>query len=1268
MTTTFAVSSQAELNEALKNASGGDTILLSEGNYGGLSIEGRKYDSEIVIKSANPDAPATFNSLNLHRTENVTLDGLLFDYDHAPGAFFKTSDFNVTYGENITIRNSEFDGVEEGFGLGFGLVVRWTEGFTLENTTIHEFYRGFVIRESQDIVVEGNELYGMSSDGLNFAEVENVRIADNYLHDFARPEDSGAHPDMIQFWTNGTSAPSKNIVIRDNRLDIGDGMWTQSIFMRNEKVDSQGGGRDFFYENILIEDNVIINGHLHGITVGETDGLTIRNNVVLHAEGGQDAGGGGVSIPSMRVKANSTDVEITGNITSYIEENSGLDRWDIGGNVFLQDTDLDAANHYTEVFVDSSLTLQDGVHLFVFSEEGKERIGSAGPDGFGEAPKSGPQALFDYVQDSADPNTYVFDATATLIDSGNLPNGAELHWSFGDGAEATGLKVEHRYADPGRHEVQLTVRLPDGTEDQAEVEVTAQSEKIVGMKTGVGFTVYSEDNSKDVTVGGMTDDGIATGGTGKVGSIWRAHVNDIIGADSFGMSITLKSDSPGASGELFRIHETITANVTASGELYLNMRTEGGTKRIRTENANLNDTQLHDIRIDYLGRTLTIVVDGDVVGALTMGRLTGGNRDLDFGNAWGEKNFSGLITEFVIDRGDREPLTAPETEVLDNRFSTGSPTAPTTDDAPVDAEDKEAAYGGPEPEDNVAPSQGAGGAPDSGDAEPEDNDEDDTTPESGTEDPTDDSEEQDDGVAAQGGEDAVEAGDGSGQDHTDGSNDAPATGGSTFAVANTGVSAAIAFSDIGRIRDSDAFEIGFKFRSDDDSTGELFRMHGSFIAQVTGDGDLRLVLFTDKGKVVQKTSGVDLSDGQWYDIAITLQDGKSQIRVNNTVVAEADVAGEISNNWWHALSFGNPWGNDNHKSEISDFDVLFRTNGNWHAVSMEEDTERDGALFDVDYLRKEASEAARTNDVVAETRVVEADLAEAIMDGSGVFDLRFDELFGSIENPVYDASPEAADETSQDTADDTSTDTVDESPPEPIDDTPQDAVDDLPEESIDETAFTVADTGVSAAIAFEDIGGIRNSDTFMIGFKFRSTDDGQGELFRMHGSFVSRVSDEGEFTFQLFTDEGKIVSTTLGADLDDGAWHDIAVTYTGSSIQIAVDGVMRSETEVTGEIAKTWWHALSFGNPWGKDNHRSEIADFDVLFQRNETWHAVSMEEDGRAGDGFAGAGYLNSAASDTAGSNDVSAKTTIVDSDLAEALMANGGVFSSDFDELIFN
>ena len=96
---------------------------------------------------------------------------------------------------------------------------------------------------------------------MTFSNIDGVLIENNYIHDFRGSPGSGDHCDMIQFWTAGTTSPSTNITIRANVLDIGNGTATQSIFMRNEMVDTGQAGTEMYYKNVVIEDNTITNAH-----------------------------------------------------------------------------------------------------------------------------------------------------------------------------------------------------------------------------------------------------------------------------------------------------------------------------------------------------------------------------------------------------------------------------------------------------------------------------------------------------------------------------------------------------------------------------------------------------------------------------------------------------------------------------------------------------------------------------------------------------------------------------------------------------------------------------------------------------------------------------------------------------------------------------------------------------------------------------------------------------------------------------------------------
>ena len=137
-------------------------------------------------------------------------------------------------------------------------------------------------------------------------------------------------------------------------LDSGAGDWTQSIFMRNEVVDLGQAGKEMFYRNILIEDNVIYNAHAHGITVGETDGLTIRNNTVLQNKA--SVNNDSVYIPGIFSADASINVSVTNNIISKLSVHSTQNTV-VENNLIVQRTDPNGPNYYGNLFVNA---LADG--------------------------------------------------------------------------------------------------------------------------------------------------------------------------------------------------------------------------------------------------------------------------------------------------------------------------------------------------------------------------------------------------------------------------------------------------------------------------------------------------------------------------------------------------------------------------------------------------------------------------------------------------------------------------------------------------------------------------------------------------------------------------------------------------------------------------------------------------------------------------------------------------------------------------------------------
>jgi hypothetical protein len=357
------ITDAAGLAGALSTATGGETLRLAPGDYGRLALDARRspqvdFPRPVTLISADPANPAVFTEVALRGVGNLVLDGLRFDYSYAPGDKLYKRPFDFRECRSLTIRNSLFDGDVprglspeiDGLGYAFGLSVVDGRDVSILNNRIQGFFRGMVIRSGRNVLVAGNELVGLRLDGMNFVAMQDVRIEGNHIHGFRRSKLKSDHADMIQFWTNGSEIPSTGITIRGNLLLAGDGDFTQSIFMRNDLVDRGLAGPEMFYRDVLIEENVISNGHLHGITLGETKGATIRRNTLLRAPAFATAANRDkkVTIPRILVSDKAVEVVVADNIAFAVPPPQP--GWQVTDNLLVQDRARTEPGFYEMLF------------------------------------------------------------------------------------------------------------------------------------------------------------------------------------------------------------------------------------------------------------------------------------------------------------------------------------------------------------------------------------------------------------------------------------------------------------------------------------------------------------------------------------------------------------------------------------------------------------------------------------------------------------------------------------------------------------------------------------------------------------------------------------------------------------------------------------------------------------------------------------------------------------------------------------------------------
>lgn len=657
---TITVTNTQELSAALATAMGGETILLAPGNYGSVELLGNRephlaFAETVTLKSADDDNPARISKLDVREASNITFDGLLFDYTFEAGHPIYHRPFSVSDSTGISIINSVFDGdaaqgvsdEADGYGHAIGLSFRDTSDILVEGNSFFTFYRAATISDTSDISVIGNDIYDIRLDGLNFSEVQNVLIEGNHIHDFRGPADAGDHSDMIQFWTRNTDAPSTSITIRDNHLDIGNGIATHSIFMRNDLVDRGLAGDEMFYRDVLIEENTIVNAHLHGIYLGETDGLQIRNNTVVHADGAaQDGDDPSVEIPRIDVAGPSRNVVITQNITSAIETNDSPNNWTVSGNAIVQDQDRQAEGFYDRVFLPSSLSLAEDGHHFIATPGGLiDTLGAGATD---VRPAS--EALFGHfsaTQDADDLSLYHFTAA---FDPAVLAVLTDFQWTFGDGTAVSGIEVSHRFEDSGDFDVQLTVTSPGMETATQSATVTVEAAKVLTLDPEFGFIAFDGGDMIYLDEGDpagsvlIEDRGVST-------SVERAHVTDILGAPEFSITLSLDAMSADATGDVFRLHSSILAQVDRDGDFVLRAWGADGEKiRLISDGVDLADLEEHDISIRYDDATLELWIDGALEGeaAMSAGLASVGRHDLVFGNPWGKQNFESVVSRFDV--------------------------------------------------------------------------------------------------------------------------------------------------------------------------------------------------------------------------------------------------------------------------------------------------------------------------------------------------------------------------------------------------------------------------------------------------------------------------------------------------------------------------------------------------------------------------------------------------------------------------------------------
>ena len=291
---TIRVTNQTQLLSALKTATGGDTILLANGDYGDVTLK-NQFSTTVTLKAEHDDG-ATFSSLTLTAAKNITVDGLHFE-----------DGFTARNGSsNISVQNCDSDNL---------LYFRDVSNLTVNNSTATGGTFGILLNSVQNFKVTNNTFGQVTEDVMRITGnsygglIENNTIGDTIAK---KP----THPDLIQMFSYDGFTP-RDITIRGNLIydDPATGASdtaAQGIFM--------AGGGTTGYRNILIEDNLIYTRSANTIFVGGgQENVVIKNNTLMSSTGD---GGGIIRLSDVKGFDNS-GTTVTGNIAKMVLDETG---------------------------------------------------------------------------------------------------------------------------------------------------------------------------------------------------------------------------------------------------------------------------------------------------------------------------------------------------------------------------------------------------------------------------------------------------------------------------------------------------------------------------------------------------------------------------------------------------------------------------------------------------------------------------------------------------------------------------------------------------------------------------------------------------------------------------------------------------------------------------------------------------------------------------------------------------------------------------------
>jgi len=350
-----------ELFSSQKSLQGGTTLCLLSGDHGRVSINNYHFSEPLLIEAKEGHTPWV-HALNIINSDHISINTLLIDGQYTTPSsnpstktFLLNSDVNahhLTF-DQLTIKSADdisswtksdwYNKVHSG---------AWLRGdyITMTHTLILNTYHALEFDGDHSYLAHST-IDNFAGDGIrgngSFSTYEYNTVRDCYINDY-----NIQHDDAFQTFDLSSDPKVQNVTLRFNKFLLFEDPITPFITAQGLIGDLMQGViiTDGYAERWIVENNLIVNNQLHGISLYGVRNSRVQNNTVVQHPYYSD-----LDVPRIYLDKSSKTGQlnfnniIRNNITSVLTTWTYANDTVVEGNIILDRTQRDA---YLSMFQD----------------------------------------------------------------------------------------------------------------------------------------------------------------------------------------------------------------------------------------------------------------------------------------------------------------------------------------------------------------------------------------------------------------------------------------------------------------------------------------------------------------------------------------------------------------------------------------------------------------------------------------------------------------------------------------------------------------------------------------------------------------------------------------------------------------------------------------------------------------------------------------------------------------------------------------------------